>query len=104
MNKDYIVINGTRYRVEANWNAILSYLKQTGRNTIEGLSCFSALAPSDLAELMAVCINEGERLEGKQTQMTAEWVGENCGMSEISAFMVVFSKQVTPDLPKQKKA
>ena len=41
MKKDYIVIGGKQYRVEANWNALSVFLKEVGRDTIDGLISLS---------------------------------------------------------------
>lgn len=103
MNKDFITIGSAKVRVEANWNAITAYLTSTGRDTIDGLAQFSNIAPSDMAALMAACINEGERLEGRESDYTAQSIGEACGMAEVTEFMTIFSKQVNPQLPKEKK-
>lgn len=102
MNKMYITIAGAEHRVEANWNAITSYLTARGKDSLQGLSDISSLSPSELPHLMAACVNEGERLEGHDCNLTAEWIGENCGMTEMSEFITVFCKMVTPQLPADK--
>lgn len=99
MNKQYIQISGQSLRLEVNWNAITGYLQSRGKDSLQGLSDISQLAPSELAPLMAACIKEGERLDGRQTTVTAEWLGENCGMSEMTAFVAAFCQQATPHLP-----
>lgn len=102
MNKVYITIAGAEHRVEANWNAITSYLTARGKNSLQGLSDISSLSPSELPHLMAACVNEGERLEGHDCNLTAEWIGENCGMAELTAFVTAFCKMATPQLPEDK--
>lgn len=106
MDKKYITIAGAEHRVEANWNAITSYLASRGKDNLQGLSDISALQPTEIPYLMAACVNEGERLEGHDSSLTGEWIGENCGMTEISDFISVFCKMVTPQVPaaKAKKA
>jgi hypothetical protein len=102
MNKMYIIIAGAEYRVEANWNAITSYLTARGKDSLQGLSDISSLAPSELPHLMAACVKEGERLEGRESSLTAEWIGENCGMTELTAFVSAFCSMVTPQVPADK--
>ena len=40
MTADYIEIDGRKYRVEANWNAMVAFLAATGRDTWDGLVSF----------------------------------------------------------------
>lgn len=98
MNKDYIIIGGKRYRVEANWNALVAYLKMTGKNDMNGLSSFAELAPSDIANLMFCCITEGMRLDGivLPESFTAESLGEVMNMADVSAFLGIYLRQTTP--------
>jgi hypothetical protein len=102
MNKMYITIAGAKHRVEANWNAITSYLTARGKDSLQGLSDISSLSPSELPHLMAACVNEGERLEGRESSLTAEWIGENCGMAELTEFVSAFCRMVTPQVPADK--
>ena len=53
MRKDYIIIDGKKVRVEANWNALTAFLDATGRNTMDGLSDLAVMKPTDIAPLMA---------------------------------------------------
>lgn len=99
MNKAYITIGGVRHRVEANWNAITSYLTSRGKDSLEGLSDISKLSPSELAPLMAACLNEGNRLDGNDARVTPEMLGESCGLSQITEFVTAFCQQTTPQLP-----
>ena len=102
MNKMYITIAGAEHRVEANWNAITSYLTARGKDSLQGLSDISSLSPSELPHLMAACVKEGERLEGRESSLTAEWIGENCGMTELTEFVSAFCRMVTPQVPADK--
>lgn len=99
MNKQYIQIAGQSLRLEVNWNAITGYLTNRGKDNLQGLSDISQLPPSELAPLMAACIKEGERLDGRDSAITAEWIGENCGMIEMTAFVTAFCNQTNPQLP-----
>ena len=100
MDKRYITVAGTQVRVEANWKAITDFLRSVGRDTLQGISDLAALPPSDMAPLMAACLNEGERLDGREATFTGAWIEENCGLAEVSAFITEFLYQITPKLPK----
>lgn len=97
--KDYIDIGGKKVRVEANWNALTAFLSDTGRNTMEGLSDLASMKPSDIAPMMAACINEGERLDGRDSVYTGQRIGEICGMTEMAQFLTIYAKQTSPQLP-----
>lgn len=100
MDKRYITVSGAQYRVEANWKAITAFLKSVGRDNLQGITDLVHLPPSDMAPLMAACLNEGERLDGRNDNFTGEWIEENCGLVEVSAFITEFLYQTTPKLPK----
>ena len=106
MDKRTITVAGAQVRVEANWKAITSFLSSMGRNSLQGITDLATLPPTDMAPLMAACLNEGERLDGRDAQFTGEWIEENCGLAEVSAFVVEFLHQTSPKLPKteEKKA
>ena len=95
------------YRVEVNWNALSAFLKAVGRDTVEGLSDIASMRPSDIAPLMAAAINEGERLEGRESHFTGESLGEVIRPSHVGKFMDIYIQQsrtmVEPEPPAKKK-
>ena len=93
MEKSFINIGGKTYRVEVNWNALSAFLKAVGRDTLEGLSDIASLRPSDIAPLMAAAINEGERLEGKDSHLTGESLGEVLLPVHVGEFMDIYIQQ-----------
>lgn len=103
MDKRYLTVAGTKVRCEANWKAITDFLKGVGRDTLQGITDLAALPPSDMAPLMAACLNEGERLDGREASFTATWLEENCGLAEVSDFIKEFLYQTTPKLPKSEE-
>lgn len=96
MLQEFITIEGRQYRVEANWNALVAYLEATGRDTMDALSLFGQLRPSDIAPLMAACIAEGERLEGRESDLTAQRIGEVCGFDKLTEFLQIYARQTNP--------
>jgi len=93
---DRIVISGVEYRVEVNWNAIVAYLEASGRDDVRSLIDLSSIKPSDFAGLLAAAINEGERLEGRESRFTAEEIGAEADFTVMSEFIQIFVRQTTP--------
>lgn len=93
MEKFFINIGGKEYRVEVNWNALSAFLKAVGRDTLEGLSDIASMKPSDIAPLMAAAINEGERLEGRESHLTGESLGEVIRPIHVGKFMEIYIQQ-----------
>lgn len=107
MEKFFITIGGNSYRVEVNWNALSNFLKAVGRDTLEGLSDITSMRPSDIAPLMAAAINEGERLEGRESCFTGESLGEIIRPFHVGKFVDIYIQQsraqVEVDEPAKKK-
>lgn len=98
MHKDYMDIAGVRYRVELNWNAIVSFLAKSGKDDMSALADFRLLKPSDLAGLLLAGMEEGARLDGQSLSLTVEDVGASIGMTEMAAFLEIFNRQMQPQV------
>ena len=96
MAADSIIIDGQAYEVVANWNALVAFLKEVGRDTMDGLTGAGQLSPSDIAPLMAACVNEGLRKKGEDKRFTSEEIGEKCDIVTMGEFMQVYVEQVMP--------
>ena len=99
MEKDYIEIAGRRYRVESNWNALTAYLAAVGRDTIDELSKIQGIKPSELTALMAACIAEGERLEGRGDTPSAVDLGAMITPDDVRIFFDIYIRQSNPKRP-----
>lgn len=88
--------DGRTFRVELNWNAIVAFLEDSGRDDIRELANLVSLKPSDLAGLLAAGINEGARLDGIADRVTAEEVGALVNVSIMAEFIQIFTKQTQP--------
>lgn len=93
---DHIELNGTSYRVEVNWNAIVAFLEASGRDDVRALVDLTSLKPSDLAGLLAAAVNEGERLDGHDVHLSGEDVGAMAGLDTMAKFIEIFGRQTTP--------
>ena len=98
MKKDYIEIAGKRYRVESNWNALTAFLDAVGRNTLDELSKIDSIRPSELTALMAACIAEGERLDGRDNAPTALDLGAVITPDDVRNFLGIYVRQSNPQL------
>lgn len=96
MRADYLDLNGKQVRVECNWNALVSFLEASGQNDMSALANLAQLRPSDVAGLMAACINEGERIEGRESNYTAESIGQTASYAAIGEFLAIYVRQSTP--------
>jgi len=97
MSADYIVIAGQRYRVEVNWNAIVAFLEDRGTDRLDALAELGKISVKDIAPLMAACIREGERLDGRECTLTALELGALPGfMDVIPMFLRIYGRQAAP--------
>ena len=96
MKKDYINIGGKEYRVEANWNALMAFLESVGRNTLDELSKIGDIRPSELTALMAACIAEGERLDGRDGAPSALELGALVTPAKVREFLTIYAIQSSP--------
>ena len=101
MKKDYIEIAGKRYRVESNWNALTAFLDAVGRNTLDELSKIDSIRPSELTALMAACIAEGERLDGRGNAPTALDLGAVITPDAVRNFLEIYVRQSNPQLTQE---
>ena len=98
MKKDYIKIGGKQYRVEVNWNALAAFLASVGRDTVDELANFSAIRPSEITALIAACIIEGERLDGRECHISALDLGAVVSPKDVTAFMGIYVRQSSPEM------
>ena len=96
MEKDYIIIGGREYRVEVNWNATTAYLRAVGRDSIDELTKISEIRPSEITALMAACIGEGERLDGRGDSPSALDLGAVVKPEDVAAFLEIYVRQSAP--------
>ncbi len=88
-----MVLGGKKYRVEINWNTLSNFLIAVGRDTLEGLSGISEMKPSEMSALVAAAVNEGQRLDGVECNMTALELGAIITPNDISIFMQIYIAQ-----------
>ena len=103
MAKDTITIGGKRYKVACNMNALMDFLSERGTDDFSALTDLTKLKPSDMLPLMAACIREGERLDGRECTITGKDIGTVADFSVITAFMEIFGKAMSPAVTTEEK-
>lgn len=93
MQKDFMTLGGKTVRVEVNWNALASFLQFIGEDSYDGLANVGAMRPSQAPALMAAAINEGERLEGRESHLSPLDVGAIIRPKDVEAFMQIYVRQ-----------
>lgn len=97
MEKDYIIIAGRKYRVEANWNALSAFLRSFGAD----LSVLTrALSMPEWTELLVASVREGQRLDGDEPDMTAQIFGQLLpidALHAITEFQAIYLRQNAAD-------
>jgi len=102
---DRLTIQGKEYRVECNFNAIIDYMEQKGEKDLAFLAS-GDMSMRDWLILMRCAINEGERLEGRPHDHTADEFGQ-VSMIEmgpvLQRFIDIFGKQNRAESQASKK-
>ena len=100
-----MTLGGKTVRVEVNWNALASFLQFIGEDSYDGLANVGAMRPSQAPALMAAASNEGERLEGRESNLKAVDVGALIKPSDVTAFLNIYVEhsrvQMEVDEPKK---
>lgn len=97
-----VKVNGRIYPAAANFNAVAAYLRYVGRDTMDGLIDIGRLSPSDCTALVAACVNEGLRKDGKDERITPDDVGAAPGsLVEVPEAVAVIFKELSPGVSGQ---
>lgn len=96
MIKEYINLDGKKYRVEANWNAVADFCRRKGVVNLTQLDILSRIGIDDVLTLMSCCIKEGERLDGKDFDLTEQDLGSLANASVVSEFITMYVQQSQP--------
>lgn len=91
MEKAYITIAGNRYRVEVNWNALANFLTSIGEDNIAGLTRLDEFRVSQIPALIAATIEEGERLDGRETKLDPKDLGTVLNPYHLRQFMDIYT-------------
>lgn len=98
-----IEIGGKAYAVACNMNALMDFLSERGTDDFSALSDLNKLKPTDLLPLIAACIREGERLEGRECGLTGKDIGAVADFGLLTRFMEIFGRAMAPAVSAEEK-
>lgn len=98
-----MTIGGKEFRVECNMNALMEFLQERGTDDFSALADVTKLKPSDMLPLMAACIREGERLEGRECSLTSKDLGAMADFSSLGSFIAIFNRAMAPAVTVEEK-
>lgn len=91
--KEFIELDGKKYRVEFNWNTITEYCEIKNIEDLSALDSLKNLSASDLRLFIYCALKEGERMEGKEFLVSVLDLGGILKFQDIQHLMQVFKKQ-----------
>ena len=95
--KEYLKVGGREYRAEANWNAVAAYCRRKGVADLGGLDVLGRIGVEDVLPLMYCCLKEGERLEGRDFDLTEDDLGSLANAATVGQFMQLYVRQSQAD-------
>ena len=98
-----MTIGGKEFRVECNMNALMEFLQERGTDDFSALADVTKLKPSDMLPLMAACIREGERLEGRECSLASKDLGAMADFSSLGSFIAIFNRAMAPAVTVEEK-
>ena len=96
-------IGGVDYDVACNMNALMDFLEESGSDDFSAFANIGKLKPTDMLPLMAACIREGERLAGRECNISAKEIGAVADFSILTQFMEIFGKAFSPKVTAEEK-
>jgi len=93
MNKEYIKIEDTRYRVCINMNAIEAFAEYKGWKQLAKIMDLADMSFADSSALMYFSLIEGERMDGKVYPLTLNEQKSKTTIIEITQFVQIFEHQ-----------
>lgn len=99
--KQYIEIDGQKYRCLVCWNAVAMYLKEKGLEDLSDFGAVGKMSASDALIMMYWSLYYGEDSEGRELPFAnSQKLGNVLGISHIQQFSKIFLEQMTSQLPK----
>lgn len=92
MKHDTIEINGTPYRIEFNWNAIVAFLEEEDLQ-LSAIDDLTALKPSQITNFIFQAVKEGARMENADFPFDVKQFGAAIGIADVGKLLVVFQRQ-----------
>ena len=94
MKNDYIEINGKKYRVEFNWNAITDFLESEGLQ-LSDVDDLRELKPRQVTGLVYAGVCEGCRLDGKEFTFSKLEFGAMVKPPQIGELLLIYQRHTS---------
>lgn len=91
--KNTVNIGGRICRVEFNWNALADYCELSGLEDISKLDNLSAITATDMRTFIFCALKEGERMAGRDLELSPVDVGALLRPADISEIMQIYASQ-----------
>ena len=99
--KQYIEIDGKKYRCLVCWNAVSMYLKEKGLEDLSDFGAVGKMSASDALIMMYWSLYYGEDSEGRELPFAnSQKLGNVLGTCHMQQFIQIFSEQMMSQLPK----
>lgn len=98
-----VMIKGVEYPIAVTFAAVAAYLEAVGDDDYDGLAHLAKIPPSRYPHLIAACVNEGLRKEGRDERLTAEMVRDT-DIFEVGAAVNAIYDAMTPKTTPEKKS
>ena len=96
MEKRFVKIRGKLYRVEVNWNTFEEFSRLKGALITDAMS-MSLQEGDNIKVMMTAAIREGERLEGREFNLTPVQLGEILNPIAVTQFLQVYKDHYVGD-------
>ena len=94
MSPDYILLsNGIKYRVEANFNSLISFCKQSGITDLSQLDGIANIQIDKVPALIHSCIAEGERMDGRTLTLSEQDLTAMFRTVTVGEFFKIYAAQ-----------
>lgn len=91
--RNSISLAGRKLRVEFNWNALANYCKLSGMNDLADLDKIVNITAGDMRAFIYVAVVEGERMDGREFELSEEDLGAIMRPADISEIMKIYAEQ-----------
>lgn len=105
MKPEYLKLSGgQKFRVEANWNSMVDYCDRKGYTTLSHLKKIEDIELKDVGTLIYSCVKEGERIDGRDFDLTETDFVTMLRPSDIGQFMSKYIAQTVHGLSEKEKS
>lgn len=94
MKSDYIILsNGIKYRIEANFNSLITFCSSTGISDLSQLDGIANISIEKVPALIHACIAEGERMDGREFNLSETDLSALFRITTVGDFFKIYAAQ-----------